>query len=303
MAFSSISGTKLHLKKTFRFFVKIFIVLQLVTLTAGCVTSGSKNKSSYAKMPLHELEKRYQSTPNNKALAIAYGDELRRAGRQDQAVAVLEKMAIKHPNDQKILTAYGKNLISVGKFDNAKAVLLRAYAADRPDWSILSALGSIEDQNGNTAAAQNFYHEALKIRPNEPSVLSNLGLSYALDKKLVEAEQVLRQAASHPKADARIRANHAMVMELLQQTSPKAQPGTQTAVNATGTTIPANGPQSRNTPKNQKNQKPTVISQPSPISEPQSTATIHRAPQRQTAQTPVRQKQRRIGRYNPADFY
>ena len=34
--------------------------------------------------------------------------------------------------------------------------------------------------------------------PDEPSVLSNLGLSYALSKNLPEAEETLRRAAAQP---------------------------------------------------------------------------------------------------------
>jgi hypothetical protein len=45
-------------------------------------------------------------------------------------------------------------------------------------------------------------------------VLSNLGLSYALSKRLPEAEQVLRQADAHPNADVRVRQNLALVFAL-----------------------------------------------------------------------------------------
>ena len=51
------------------------------------------------------------------------------------------------------------------------------------------------------ASAQQYYLAALKIVPGEPSVMSNLGLSYALSRHLKEAESVLRNASMNPNAD------------------------------------------------------------------------------------------------------
>ena len=67
---------------------------------------------------------------------------------------------------------------------------------------------------GDHAGARNYYEAALKIRPNQPDVLSNLGLSYALERQLPQAEQALRTAAEQPTADARVRQNLALVLSL-----------------------------------------------------------------------------------------
>ncbi len=45
-------------------------------------------------------------------------------------------------------------------------------------------------------------------------MLSNLGLSYALTKRLDLAEDTLRRAAELPRADARVRQNYALVLAL-----------------------------------------------------------------------------------------
>ena len=63
-------------------------------------------------------------------------------------------------------------------------------------------------------AAQVYYQTSLRIAPGEPAVLSNLGLSYALSRNLPEAEQALRQANAHPRADARVRHNLSLVLAL-----------------------------------------------------------------------------------------
>ena len=73
---------------------------------------------------------------------------------------------------------------------------------------------AVADRLGDHATAMQFYREALKIAPGEPSVLTNMGLSLALAKKLPEAEEALRQAAASPKADARTRGDLALVLGL-----------------------------------------------------------------------------------------
>jgi Flp pilus assembly protein TadD len=70
------------------------------------------------------------------------------------------------------------------------------------------------DQMGRHADAQRYYLTALKMVPDEPSVLSNLGLSYALSKDLPNAEATLRRASAHPPVDQRVRQNLALVVGL-----------------------------------------------------------------------------------------
>jgi Flp pilus assembly protein TadD len=67
---------------------------------------------------------------------------------------------------------------------------------------------------GRHEEAQRYYATALRIVPDEPSVLSNLGLSYALSKDLVRAEATLRRAAGQSRVDPRVRENLALVMDL-----------------------------------------------------------------------------------------
>ena len=74
--------------------------------------------------------------------------------------------------------------------------------------------GSVADRLGDHETAQNFYRDALKIAPGEPTVLTNLGLSYALTKQLPLAEDALRQACANPHADARMRNNFALILAL-----------------------------------------------------------------------------------------
>jgi Flp pilus assembly protein TadD len=161
-----------------------------------------------------ELGKRYDANPGEKVVSISYAKALRALTRYTQAAAVMESAAVKAPSDMEILSAYGKALADAGQLQQAADVLSRSYTSERPNWSSMSVQGSIADQLGDHAKAQDYYRGALKIAPGEPAVLSNLGLSYALTKQLGPAEQALREAAASARADIRVRDNLALVLSL-----------------------------------------------------------------------------------------
>jgi Flp pilus assembly protein TadD len=157
---------------------------------------------------------RYDRNPKDKKAAMTYASALRALGQHAQAAAVLQGLAARNPQDREILGAYGKSLADAGRLKEASTVLANAHTPERPNWSILSAQGSVADQLGDHDQAQNYYKAAIRMRPDEPSVMSNLGLSYALSKQLPQAEDTLREAASNPKADMRVRQNLALVLAL-----------------------------------------------------------------------------------------
>ena len=157
---------------------------------------------------------RYRANTSDAEAGIKYAQALRATGQRAQAVAVLEQAAIANPKDQKLLGAYGRALADVGNYTQALEVLARAHTPDNPDWRILSVQGAVLDQLGRPLEARRYYASALKIVPNEPSVLSNLGLSYALNKELKRAETILRRAVAQPNAEPKVRQNLGLVVGL-----------------------------------------------------------------------------------------
>jgi Flp pilus assembly protein TadD len=157
---------------------------------------------------------RFRTNEKDSQAAIGYAQALRANGQRAQAVAVLEQASLRDPNNKELLGAYGRALADVGDFDRALDILGRAHTPENPDWRILSAEGAVLDQMGRHQEAQRYYLTALKIVPDEPSVLSNLGLSYALSKDLPRAEQTLKRAAVGSRVDPRVRQNLALVVGL-----------------------------------------------------------------------------------------
>jgi Flp pilus assembly protein TadD len=157
---------------------------------------------------------RYRANSKDPEAAMAYGQALRASGQRSQAVAVFEQATIAHPSNKGLLAGYGRALADNGNFQQAFDVLSRAHSPDNPDWRILSVQGTALDQLGRHEEARRYYASALKIVPDEPTVLSNLGLSYVLSKDLPKAEEILRRAYAGGKADSRVRQNLGLVVGL-----------------------------------------------------------------------------------------
>jgi Flp pilus assembly protein TadD len=193
---------------------------------AGCQTAGpsditgslgEKTDASHAADPRRELEgarDRFRANSGDVDATLQYGKALRATGQKSQAAAVLEQATIAHPGNKALLAGYGRALADNGNFQKAFDVLSRAHTPDDPDWRILSAQGAVLDQLGRYEEARQYYASALKIAPEEPSVLSNLGLSYVLASDLPKAEEIMRRANSRADADQRVRLNLALVVGL-----------------------------------------------------------------------------------------
>lgn len=160
------------------------------------------------------LGERYRANPKNVEAALAYGQALRANGQIAQAVAVLEAANLANPGTKQLLALYGRVQVESGDFKQGFDTLSLAHSPANPDWRILSVQGTALDQMGNHGEARRYYASALRIVPDEPSVLSNLGLSYMLSRELPRAEEVLRRAYANPKADLRVRQNLALVIGL-----------------------------------------------------------------------------------------
>src|SRR4051812_4810313 len=208
-----------HLRSA-RLLASVALAAMLGVALAACKTTRTldDSTSAMAAVPPGDTRtdawgERYRTNPGDPATAINYAHALRTTGQRAQAVAVLEQAVIKNPKDTEVLGAYGRALADVGNYQQALDVLGRAHTPDRPDWRILSVQGAVLDQMGRHEDAQRYYATALKIVPEEPSVLSNLGLSYALARDLPRAEATLRRAAARTR-DPRVRQNLALVVGL-----------------------------------------------------------------------------------------
>ena len=183
-------------------------------ITGSVTTSHAPQSEADGHKAIDVYGERYRANPKDAQAAFNYGQALRANGQRAQAVAVLEQAAIANPTDRPLLAAYGRALVDNGSFQQGFDTLSRAHTPDNPDWHILSVQGTALDRLGRHEEARRYYANALKIKPHEPSVLSNLGMSYVLSKQLAKAEEVLRRAHAGEQSNARIRQNLALAVGL-----------------------------------------------------------------------------------------
>lgn len=221
-------------RSPFRFVLTASIVAIVAAGTGGCssigirdvtgsVATNTASTANTAGGPRTEADwrkdidaygQRYRNDPKDAEAALRYGQALRATGQRAQAAAVLEQAAIAHPGNRALLAAYGRAQVDNGNYQQGFDTLSRAHTPDNPDWHILSIQGTALDRLGRHEDARRYYDNALKIKPDEPSVLSNLGMSYLLSKQLANAEQALRRAHEGDRSDMRIRQNLALAIGL-----------------------------------------------------------------------------------------
>ena len=187
---------------------------QTMSDVTGSIASSAPSPDSDPERAIEAYGERYRANPKDADAALAYGQALRVNGQRAQAAAVLEQACISNPGNKPLLAGWGRALADNGNFQQAFEVLSRAHTPENPDWRILSVQGTVLDQMGRHDEARRYYTSALKIVPGEPSVLSNLGMSYMLTKDLPKAEEALRQAYASPQANAKVRQNLGLVVGL-----------------------------------------------------------------------------------------
>lgn len=187
-------------------------------MKTGSIPSGGKPIAEMNASELMRAERKfaaaYEAQPKDKATGINYATILRMTGRDSQALAVMQQVAINHPTDRTVLASYGKAQAAAGQLEPALETVRRAQRPDQPDWRLYSAEGAILDQLGRSKEARQSYRKALDIMPGEPSILSNIGMSYVLSGDLRTAETYLAKAVAAPGADSRVRQNLALVVGL-----------------------------------------------------------------------------------------
>jgi Flp pilus assembly protein TadD len=206
--------------------IALLFALASAVVLAGCSKTASQftgtndiNTASTAPVSLEalaELGKKWQADPADVNKGLAYANGLESIGQVNEQLEVYRKLSAGNPGNAKLLSLYGRKLAAAGQADDAVPVLERAAQAGETDWRVHSALGSTYDEQGLYQKARAQYQKALAEDPQNLSVLNNLGMSFALEGDLKQAEATLRQADALPRsaAEPRIRQNLALVVGL-----------------------------------------------------------------------------------------
>ena len=159
--------------------------------------------------------RRFDANPGDVAAAINYARALRGLDQHAQALAVLQQAAIRNPEHLGFWPPTEKRWPTSAGSRRPPTCFSRAHTAGAAGLAHPVGAGRGRRSDGRPCArAAAITRPRSGSRPNEPSVLSNLGLSYALAKRLGDAERVLKHASAQPNADARVRQNLALVLGL-----------------------------------------------------------------------------------------
>lgn len=124
--------------------------------------------------------------------ALSRAEALRRWGKMDDAVAMLQDLAQSHPEHPGVFETLGDTLRFQGEYGAALLAYDKALALlEEPspaDWGLFFARGITNEREGNWPAAEADFRKSLELNPEHPSVLNYLGYS------LVERRENLEEA-------------------------------------------------------------------------------------------------------------
>jgi tetratricopeptide (TPR) repeat protein len=138
-------------------------------------------------------------SPFGPAAQVQVGIDEGRLDQNDKAIADLKSLVDAHPADEAAWTALGDTYRSAEKFSQAADAYDHAVKLLSPptarDWPLYYARGVSEEQAKNWSAAEADMLEALKLSPDQASVLNYLGYSWVdQNRRLPEAIAMLEKA-------------------------------------------------------------------------------------------------------------
>lgn len=158
--------------------------------------------------------KAFSKNPRDAKIALNYARSLKAMGEKPRALAVLQEASVFHGNDRNINAEYGKLALDLDQISVAQKLLEAADDPTHPDWKVISARGTALAKEGRYQDAIRFYERAMVLAPDQPSVLNNLALAYAMVGNADKAEPLLKRAATGSEHDPRVSQNLALVLGL-----------------------------------------------------------------------------------------
>lgn len=126
--------------------------------------------------------------------ALQQAHRFKASKKLKEALAVLETIPNEGGSNHPLLIEQGLLALELGQSAKAQQLLNRTQPETSNDWRVHSALGVAAASQGQQRDAQRHFSTALKLSPDNPTVMNNLALSYMLDQKPTDAENLLKRA-------------------------------------------------------------------------------------------------------------
>ena len=118
------------------------------------------------------------------------------------------------PAEHALQVEQGLLALELGQTEKAAKVLKAAAATPAKDWRVLSGLGVAESSLGRQKEAQRHFSKALELSPNNSAVLNNMAMSLLLERKVDQAEAMLRRASKGGSSSQQVTQNLALTKVL-----------------------------------------------------------------------------------------
>lgn len=160
----------------------------------------------------------YDLNPSDLESALKLSAAVRKLGNPGRAVEITQHTRALYPRDPYLMAEYGAALIASDRSMDAIPILNEALATTPSYGRLWSLKGAALDQQERYAEALQHYDRALRITPNDPNVMANIGLSHALSGDLTTAEGWLRRASSLPNSSDTVRQNLILILQIQGKT-------------------------------------------------------------------------------------
>lgn len=146
-------------------------------------------------------------------------------GRDAEALKLFESLIARDPSKARYFERAAIASFRTG--DAQRAATYSRKASEMPDasWRAWNTLGVAADLSHDWESAEGAYREALRLAPDQPEALNNLGWSYVMQGKWTKGADLLQQAAAHDPANSRIAANLELARAALADDLPQRRPG------------------------------------------------------------------------------
>ncbi|MDP3855670.1 tetratricopeptide repeat protein [Phenylobacterium sp.] len=145
---------------------------------------------------------------------VQLSQALRSLQNYGDAVAAIQRTLAVSPDSVEALLELAKSHVGRGQGFYAIDPARRVQQLNPRDWRAPSLLGVAYEQAQRDEEALAAHRLALRLAPENPSVISNLALFQATHGQPAEAEALLRQAIARPGAPIAVRQNLALVLGL-----------------------------------------------------------------------------------------
>ena len=116
-----------------------------------------------------ELQRRVLADPSSIAFA-QLGEELRRVGANEEAIAVCRTGLQRHPGYLSARVTLGRALVELDRLDEAHAELSVVVSNAPDNLAAIRGLAEIHQRRGEMAGALDFYRRALELARHDPDL-------------------------------------------------------------------------------------------------------------------------------------